>query len=103
MPSEVRTHPGVLTALGWLAASQPQAPKLSLAYPRAPMMMSFRSTFFRGFMEGFRACRGVKVIHMLARGSPEAEADLAVPSLVGRSRCPGPRAWVGGSLKHVGN
>lgn len=40
------------------AASQPPAPKLNLAYPRAPMMMSLRSTFFRGFMEGLQNLQG---------------------------------------------
>lgn len=40
------------------AASQPPGPELSLAYPRAPMMMSLRSTFFRGFMEGLQNLQG---------------------------------------------
>lgn len=45
------------------------------------MMMSFRSTFFRGFMEGFRVCREIQVIHTLARESPVAEAGLNFPLL----------------------
>lgn len=40
------------------AASQTPGPGLNLAYPRAPMMMSLRSTFFRGFMEGLQNLQG---------------------------------------------
>ena len=40
------------------AASQTPDPELNLAYPRAPMMMSLRSTFFRGFMEGLQNLQG---------------------------------------------
>lgn len=53
-----RQHiPDVSLSLGE-AASQPPGPELNLAYPRAPMMMSLRSTFFRGFMDRLQNLQG---------------------------------------------